>query len=156
MTKAKQSAGVLLYRKNTAEKHEVLLAHPGGPFWANKDIGSWTIPKGEFEENDDALEAAIREFEEETGTKLSGDFFPLEPIKQKSGKVIYAWAIKGDLDAEKITSNLFEIEWPPRSGKLKEFPEIDRAAWFGIEEAKLKIIPGQLRFIEELLSICPE
>lgn len=155
MAKAKQSAGILLFRGNK-DNYEILLAHPGGPFWAKKDTGSWTIPKGEFEENEDPLEAAIREFEEETGTKLSGKFLPLSSVKQKSGKVIHAWAVKGDLDAEKIASNLFEMEWPPRSGKFTQFPEIDRAAWFTIDQAKEKIIPGQLGFIEQFLSICPE
>jgi len=143
----KQSAGILLYRIINGSP-EFLLVHPGGPFWQKKDLGVWSIPKGEFEEDEEPLQAAIREFEEETGTKLTGDFTPLTSLKQKSGKVIYAWALKGDMDVKGARSNTFEMEWPPRSGSKKEFPE-----WFDALEAKLKIVEGQQGFIEELMSI---
>lgn len=145
----KKSAGILLYRfKNNLP--EVLLVHPGGPFWINKDDGSWSIPKGEFEENENPLHAAIREMEEETGIKVSGEFIELTPVKQKSGKVIYAWSLLQDIGITQIKSNTFEIEWPPKSGKKKEFPEIDKAAWFSFPIAGTKIIQGQLPFIQEL------
>jgi len=147
----KQSAGILLYRFVNGEP-EVLLVHPGGPFWAKKDLSAWSIPKGEFTEEEDALVAARREFKEETGTDISGNFTALKPVKQKSGKIIYAWAIEGNMDANTIVSNTFEMEWPPRSGKKQAFPEIDRGEWFGINEAKEKINAGQLPLIEELMS----
>lgn len=147
----KQSAGILLFRKK-ADVLEVLLVHPGGPFFAKKDLGAWSIPKGEFEE-EDPLEAAKREFREETGTKAEGTFIPLLPVKQKSGKRIYAWAVEGDLDVEKVSSNTFEIEWPPRSGKQKQFPEIDKAQWFTIADAKEKINSGQIPLLTELQAI---
>lgn len=130
---------------------EVLLVHPGGPFWAKKDAGAWSIPKGEFEDDEDLLEAAKREFQEETGCTVAGEFVPLSPLKQKSGKVISAWAVEGDCDAESIKSNTFSMEWPPGSGKRKDFPEVDRAGWFSIPEAKEKINPGQRPFLEDLL-----
>ena len=146
---AKKSAGILLFKiENKILK--IFLAHPGGPFWKNKDDGAWTIPKGEFDDDEDALEAAKREFEEETGIKISGKFIELKPVKQKSGKLILAWAAEGDLDPKKINSNEFEIEWPPRSGKRKSFPEIDKADWFNLTDAKKKIIEGQLPLIIEL------
>ena len=129
---------------------KIFLVHPGGPFWAKKDDGVWTIPKGEFDDDEDPLSAAKREFEEETGIKISGEFTPLKPIKQKSGKLVYAWAVEGDVDATKIKSNEFEIEWPPKSGKMKTFPEIDKAAWFDMHEANKKIIDAQLPLIREL------
>lgn len=132
---------------------EVLLGHPGGPFWSKKDLGAWSIPKGEFAEMEDALEAAKREFKEETGCEVTGDFFPLEPLKQKSGKTIYAWALEGDIDPQKIKSNHFEMEWPPHSGKKAQFPEIDKAEWFTVSTAKEKIIHGQLNFIIEFEKI---
>ena len=145
----KKSAGILLYRiKNKLP--EVFLVHPGGPFWANKDGGAWTIPKGEFDEDEDPLDAAKREFKEETGTKISGEFIELNPIRQKSGKIVLAWAVEGDIEPTKIISNEFEMEWPPRSGKMKRFPEIDKASWFNLTEAKQKIIPAQSFLIEEL------
>jgi predicted NUDIX family NTP pyrophosphohydrolase len=147
----KQSAGILLYR--VANKNlEVFLIHPGGPFWAKKDDGAWSIPKGEFEDDEEPLSAAKREFEEETGIKISGEFIQLNPIKQKSGKIVYAWAVEGDIDPVKIKSNSFEIEWPPKSGKMKSFPEIDKAAWFNLSDALTKINVGQMSLIKELES----
>ena len=149
----KKSAGLLLYRFKD-KSFEFFLVHPGGPFWKNKDAGSWSIPKGEFNEDEDALKAAKREFREETGMKPpSGKFIALTPRKQKSGKLVFAWAVEADLSAEDIKSDLFEMEWPPRSGKKQQFPEIDRAAWFDLKEAKSKILPGQLAFLEELLQL---
>ena len=148
----KQSAGLLMYRKRGGTL-QVLLVHPGGPFWAKKDLGSWSIPKGEFSQDEDALKAARREFEEETGFLPTGRFIRLDAIKQPSGKLIHAWAFEGDLDARKIKSNTFSIEWPPNSGKQREFPEVDRAEWLAIETAKEKIIKGQVGFIEELQRV---
>jgi predicted NUDIX family NTP pyrophosphohydrolase len=147
----KQSAGILAYRfrGNTAE---VLLAHPGGPFWQNKDAGVWSIPKGEFEPGEDAFTAARREWNEETNLRLSGNFIPLSPVRQKSGKTVLAWAVECDTDLSTFRSNTFETEWPPRSGKLQSFPEVDRVSWFTLEEAKEKINPGQVPLIEELES----
>jgi predicted NUDIX family NTP pyrophosphohydrolase len=147
----KTSAGILLYRFNK-KKLEVLLAHPGGPFWKNKDEGAWSIPKGELDEDEDALNAAIREFKEETGISVSGDFIPLNSVKLKSGKLVKAWALEKDIDAAVIKSNIFLLEWPPKSGKKIEVPEIDKAEWFTISEAKKKINEGQLPLLEELLS----
>ena len=132
---------------------EVLLLHPGGPFFARKDAGAWSIPKGEFEDTEEALDAAKREFEEETGTRPEGKFIPLAAVKLKSGKRIRAWAVQGDLDPATITSNTFEIEWPPRSGRKQAFPEIDKAAWFTLEEAKEKINAGQAGLINELAEM---
>lgn len=139
----------MLYRRQKNQL-EVLLAHPGGPFWKNKDEGAWTIPKGEISEGEDRLAAAIRETKEELGVKLSGDFIALTPVKQKSGKVIFAWALEQDIDPGMIASNSFEIEWPPKSGLMKSFPEIDRAEWFEMEEALQKINPGQSPLLIEL------
>lgn len=127
--------------------------HPGGPFFSKKDEGSWSIPKGEFSDNEDALEAAIREFGEETGYLLKGHFIPLKPILQKSGKLVYAWAINHTIDEEKIISNTFELEWPPHSGKFKAFPEVDKAGWFNEATARKKIIRAQSAFIDEIISI---
>ena len=146
----KQSAGLLVYRETDAGV-EIFLVHPGGPFFAKKDDGVWSIPKGEFDD-EDSLTAARREFEEETGFKIAGDFFQLQPIKQKGGKVVYAWAVEADIDADAITSNTFEMEWPPRSGKTARFPEIDRAAWFDPETAQQKINPAQAALITELMT----
>ncbi|HEY8782544.1 MAG TPA: NUDIX domain-containing protein [Mucilaginibacter sp.] len=148
---SKQSAGILLYRKTNSQL-QVLLVHPGGPFFKNKDAGSWTIPKGEFLEDEDPLVAAKREFKEETGQAIDGNFISLKPVTLKSGKVVHAWAVEGDIDHETIFSNLFEIEWPPKSGKKQSFPEIDRAAWFEVDEAKEKINAGQLGLIDDFLS----
>ena len=145
----KKSAGILFYRfhKNLPE---VLLVHPGGLFWSKKDQGAWSIPKGEFAEDESPLDAAKREVKEELGINASGNFIELTPVKQKSGKVIYAWALESDFDTATIKSNLFEIEWPPNSGEKKSFPEVDKAAWLSIEEAKEKINLGQVQLIEEL------
>lgn len=145
----KQSAGILLY-KMEGTKLKVLLAHPGGPFWKNKDAGAWSIPKGELDENEDPLPAAKREFLEETGFEIKNECRALTPIKQKSGKLVHAWAVEQDLDATAIVSNTFEMEWPPKSGKLQAFAEIDRAEWFTVEVALEKILPAQRNFIEEL------
>lgn len=147
-----QSAGILLYRKINNQL-QVFLVHPGGPFFKNKDLGTWSIPKGEFSDGEEPLIAAKREFEEETGQAVDGNFIPLNPVKLKSGKRVYAWAVKGDINHETIFSNLFEIEWPPRSGKKQSFPEIDRAGWFEAGEAKLKINIAQAAFIEELIGL---
>jgi predicted NUDIX family NTP pyrophosphohydrolase len=135
--------------KHVAKELLVLLAHPGGPLWARKDAGVWTIPKGEFEK-EDPLEAARREFEEETGAAVNGDFVALAPITQKSGKVVYAWAVEGDLDPRAVRSNLFEMEWPPKSGRKQSFPEVDRAEWFSIPAAMEKINPAQRPLLVEL------
>jgi predicted NUDIX family NTP pyrophosphohydrolase len=132
---------------------ELFLVHPGGPFWAKKDLGAWSLPKGEYNPGEDALAAARREFTEETGFPAAGEFIPLTPLKQPSGKVIAAWAFEGDCDADAVKSNTFTMEWPPRSGKTREFPEIDRAGWFTLEEAKGKIIKGQAGFLEEMKEI---
>ena len=130
---------------------EVLLVHPGGPFWANKDEDAWSIPKGEYEEHESAFDAAIREFAEETGFAADADtFLPLDPLRQPSRKLISAWAFEGDCDPDAIKSNTFVMEWPPRSGKQAEFPEVDRAGWFAIDEAKRKIVKGQLGFLDQL------
>jgi predicted NUDIX family NTP pyrophosphohydrolase len=148
----KQSAGILLYKKENGQPL-FFLVHPGGPFFKNKDSGSWTIPKGEYLDDEEALTAAKREFAEETGMNIDGDFKPLKPIKQKSGKTVHAWAVEGDIDANTILSNTFQIEWPPKSGKLQSFPEIDRAAWFNYETAKEKIIPAQIGLLDELMHL---
>lgn len=145
---AKQSAGLLLYRTKKGFL-EVFLAHPGGPFYYKKDFGVWSIPKGEFDE-EEPLTAAKREFEEETGLKIFGDFVELTPIKQKSGKRVFAWAIEADVNPTDVKSNTFPLEFPPKSGKIQEFPEIDRADWFATELAKEKIIKYQVDFISEL------
>lgn len=147
--KLKKSAGILLY-KIVNKQLFVLLAHPGGPYWKSKDVGHWSIPKGEFSDEENAFDAAIREFEEETGTRLDGDFIELIPVELKSGKVVYAWALEDDIDADAIVSNTFEIEWPPKSGILKSFPEIDKAAWFTVEEALEKINVAMGDFILQL------
>ena len=146
---AKNTAGLLMYRHRGGIL-KVLLVHPGGPYWAKKDLGSWSIPKGEFTPEEDPLEAARREFEEETGFPATGHFSPLTPIRQPSGKIVHAWAFEGDCDPSAIKSNTFSMEWPPRSGKYQEFPEVDRAEWFTIETAKDKILKGQVGFLDEL------
>lgn len=152
---SKQSAGLLLYRRREG-KLEVFLVHPGGPFWAPKDAGSWSIPKGEHGPEEDPLAAARREFTEETGFIAAGPFLPLTPLKQKSGKLVRAFACAGEVDPEHLTSNTFSLEWPPHSGRLKEFPEVDRAAWFSLAEAREKIQPGQTGFLEELAQTLGE
>jgi predicted NUDIX family NTP pyrophosphohydrolase len=147
----KISAGILLYRFN-AKKPEVFLVHPGGPFWKNKDEGAWSVPKGEFAEDEDPLKAAQREFEEETGIPVSGNFISLTPVKLKSGKLVKAWALEKDMDPAAIKSNTFSLEWPPKSGKTIEVPEVDKAGWFTIEEAKKKINAGQMPLLAELIK----
>jgi predicted NUDIX family NTP pyrophosphohydrolase len=143
------SAGILPYRLKVGCL-EVLLVHPGGPFWARKDLGSWSIAKGEYLEGEDPLQAALREFFEETGHRPAGPFLPLSPRKQPSGKIIDAWAAESDWDASNLVSNTFTIEWPRGSGKVREFPEVDRAEWFDIAEAARRILPGQREFLDEL------
>lgn len=146
---AKHSAGLLLYRWS-AGRPEVFLVHPGGPFWARRDAGAWSIPKGEFEPSEDALTAAKREFTEETGLSVEGEFLPLAPLKQPSGKIVHAWAVAADCDASAIRSNTFAMEWPPRSGKMQKIAEIDRADWFDIKTARRKLHRGQIGFLDEL------
>jgi predicted NUDIX family NTP pyrophosphohydrolase len=145
----KESAGILLYRRRGGTT-EVFLIHPGGPFWRKKDAGAWSIPKGEANAGEERLAAAIREFAEETGTTVTGDFQALPPIKQAGGKVVYAWALAGNLDPATLTSNEFEMEWPPRSGKRVRFPEVDRGAWFTLPEAREKINKGQIALLDAL------
>jgi len=149
---AKRSAGLLMYRRRRSVL-EVFLVHMGGPFWEKKDAGSWSIPKGEYTAEEDPLAVAKREFQEETSFLASGEFIPLTPQKQPSGKVITAWAFEGDGDASAVKSNTFLMEWPPRSGRKQEFPEIDRAAWFTLPVAREKIIKGQAGFLDELHRI---
>ena len=147
----KQSAGLLIYRKGATGNIEVLLVHPGGPFWAKKDEGSWSIPKGEIDEGEEALDAARREFLEETGQKApESEPIPLYPVQLPSGKIVHAWAQEGDVDPVQVRSNSFAMEWPPRSGKRQEFPEIDRAQWFGVAEARRRLNPGLVPLLEEL------
>ena len=143
------SAGVLLYRRRDGAV-EVLLVHPGGPFWARKDHGAWSIPKGEFDEQETPIDAARREFLEETGIALAHDLRPLTPIAQSRSKIVHAFAAEGDIDTAMIRSNTFELEWPPRSGRVQPFPEIDRAAWFALDEARRRIIDGQRPLLDEL------
>jgi len=130
----------------------VFLVHPGGPFWSRKDAGAWSIAKGEYEPDEEPLDAARREFREETGFEASGEFVPLGEVKQAGGKVVAAWAFRGDFDAAAIVSNTFEMEWPPRSGRLREFPEVDRAAWFTLEAARVKMLESQRSFLERLAA----
>jgi len=144
----RKSAGLLMYRWRDRDV-EVLLIHPGGPFWASKDEGAWCIPKGEFTD-EQPLAAAQREFQEETGFSVEGDFQPLAPIRQAGGKVVYAWAVRGDCDAEAIRSNTFTMEWPPHSGQWKTYPEADRAGWFSLPRAREKILKSQQRLLDEL------
>ena len=143
------SAGILAFRRKRGL--EVLLAHPGGPYWRNKDAGSWSIPKG-LVESGDVLACAKREFNEETGLTAAGEFIPLKPVRQKSGKTVHAFALEGDFDLSKFTSNEFEMEWPPHSGKKQSFPEMDRIAYFKLATARRKILPAQRPFIEELVK----
>lgn len=152
---SKKSAGLLLFRQ-TAAGLEVLLAHPGGPLWAKKDHGSWSIPKGGIADGEEPLSAAKREFEEEIGFRPDGELLPLTPLRQPGGKLVYAWALRHDFDVTQLTSNLFSMEWPPRSGRQEEFPEVDKAEWFGIETARQKILKGQAGFLDQLLEKLPE
>lgn len=148
---AKRSSGILLFRRASGGDLEVLLVHPGGPFWAKKDLGAWSIPKGEHDEGEDAQACAIREFTEETGSAPSpGELTDLGTVKLKSRKVVQAWALEGDLDASTVTSNTFSLQWPPRSGQYQDFPEVDRAEWFGLEEAAERINEAQAAFLDRL------
>jgi predicted NUDIX family NTP pyrophosphohydrolase len=149
---AKTSAGLLLYRWREG-RLEVFLVHPGGPFWARKDQGAWSIPKGEFTAGEDPLLAARREVEEETGLVPDGASVALSPLRQAGGKIVHAFALEGDCDPTAIRSNSFTIEWPPRSGERREFPEVDRAAWFALAEAKRKILKSQLGLLEQLVEL---
>ena len=149
---SKKSAGLLLFRETIAGL-EVLLVHPGGPFWAKKDDGSWSIPKGEFEDGEEPLAAAKREFEEEMGVPAAGEFMPLKPLKQPSGKLVFAWALRSHFDPSSLKSNTFSMEWPPKSGWQREFPEVDKAAWFDVETARRKILKGQAPFLDQLLVL---
>jgi predicted NUDIX family NTP pyrophosphohydrolase len=147
------SAGLLVYRRRSGGP-EVLLVHPGGPFFRNKDAGAWTIPKGEPGDDEELLAAAVREFAEETGLAVpAGSFAPLPPVKQRGGKVVHAWAVEGELDPATIKSNTFEIEWPPRSGKRATFPEIDRAEFFDFDAARVKMSPAQAPWLDELAAL---
>ena len=143
------SAGIALYRRREQDI-EIFLVHMGGPFWARKDAGAWTFPKGEYDEGEDPLAAARREFREETGFDIDGKFLPLEAIK-RSGKTISLWAVEGDCDADAVRSEVFSVEWPPKSGKQQAFPEIDRAAWFSPDEARGKLVPAQSALVDQLL-----
>ncbi|MGZ4247576.1 MAG: NUDIX domain-containing protein [Solirubrobacteraceae bacterium] len=146
----RRSAGLLVHRERSGER-EVLLVHPGGPMWAKRDEGAWSIPKGEYEPGEDPLAAAQREFEEELGTAApDGPVTDLGEVKQKSGKIVSAWAVAGDLDVTEITSNTVEVQWPPRSGKMLEIPEVDRAEWFGIQQARAKINAAQAELLDRL------
>lgn len=145
---AKKSAGLLLYRRSGGFI-EVFLVHAGGPFWAEKDDAAWSIPKGEIAEGEEPLEAAKREFREETGFAMEGVFEALEPVRLVGGKMVYAWAIEGDVDSSAIRSNTFSMEWPPRSGKMQEFAEVDRGEWFDLAAARKKMLKGQIRLLEQ-------
>lgn len=147
------SAGLLLYRRRGAAL-EVLLVHPGGPFWRNKELGAWSIPKGEAAAGEDLLDVARRELREELGVDVDGAFLSLSPVRQAGGKLVHAWAVAADLDADAIVSNTVQIEWPPRSGRQQTFPEVDRAAWFGLDEARRRILSGQVPLIDELSRRC--
>lgn len=148
----KQSAGILLYRVKN-KKPEIFLCHPGGPFYKNKDTAVWTIPKGEFDGDEEPLIAAKREFEEETGQKLNGKFVPLKPIKYRDGrKIVYAWAVEGDIDVSSVRSNVFPLEWPPKSGKYIDVPEVDRGEWFSYEMALEKILPQLTPLLDDLME----
>ncbi|MDP9384117.1 MAG: NUDIX domain-containing protein [Actinomycetota bacterium] len=148
---ARRSAGILLHRTCPGGGREVLLVHPGGPFWSKKDLGAWSIPKGEHAEDEDPRACALRELEEETGARIAaGGLVDLGEIRQRGGKVVRAWAAEGDLDAAQVRSNTFTLEWPPRSGRMQEFPEIDRAEWFGMEEARRRILPAQAELLDRL------
>ena len=146
---AKLSAGLLMCRRSEAGI-EVLLVHPGGPLWANKDLGAWSIPKGEYDSDEDPLDAARREFLEETGFEASGPFIPLTEVTLKGGKRVIAWAFEADCDPSLVRSNTFSLEWPPKSGVWREFPEVDRAAWFTLDEARERLNPRQVAFLDEL------
>jgi predicted NUDIX family NTP pyrophosphohydrolase len=148
----KRSAGLLLYRRG-ADGVEVLIGHMGGPFWAKKDDGGWSIPKGEYDDGEDAFAVCLREFEEELGSPSPAtDFEPLGEVRQASGKRLTVWAAEGDFDASSARSNTFEMEWPPRSGRMQEFPEIDRADWVSVDVARSKLVKGQVVFLDRLVA----
>jgi predicted NUDIX family NTP pyrophosphohydrolase len=147
----KRSAGLLMFR-HPGRKLELLLVHPGGPFWAKKDLGAWSIPKGEYAGGEDPCAAALREFEEETGARPGGALLPLGEVTQPGRKIVTGWAVEGDFDPATLTSNMFELEWPPNSGRTSSFPEVDRAAWFSVDEARQRILSGQRDFIERLVA----
>ncbi|HET6621248.1 MAG TPA: NUDIX domain-containing protein [Dongiaceae bacterium] len=147
----RHSAALLVYRR-TGDALDVFLVHPGGPFWARKDLGAWSIPKGEFEKGEDGLVAARREFLEEVGQEVDGDFVALTPRRQKSGKIVHPWAVEGEVDETRVRSNEFELEWPPRSGRKARFPEVDQGRWFPLAEARRRILPGQVSILEELAA----
>jgi predicted NUDIX family NTP pyrophosphohydrolase len=145
-----RSAGILLHRRRAGVR-EVLLVHPGGPLWARRDAGAWSIPKGEYADGEDPRACALREFEEELGAPLAAaELTELGTVRQRNGKLVTAWAAEGDLDAADIRSNTFRLEWPPRSGRLGEFPEVDRAGWFDLEQAREKLIPAQAALLDRL------
>jgi predicted NUDIX family NTP pyrophosphohydrolase len=148
----KESAGILVYRR-VSGRLEVLLVHPGGPFWTNKDAGAWTIPKGEIDPGEDALACALRELKEETGLALDAPATPLPPVTQKGGKLVRAWAVEGDFDPAALASVTFEMEWPPKSGRRASFPEVDRAEWMDVETARQKINPAQAALLDSLLEV---
>ena len=152
VARGKQSAGLLMFRRREGRPLEVLLAHPGGPLWARKDLGAWTIPKGEYTDAEEPLVAAQREFVEETGFSPVAPFISLSAVKQKSGKVVSAWAFEGDCDPSELRSNTFQLEWPKGSGRMHDWPEVDRAAWFSIEEARARILPAQGPLLDRLLE----
>jgi predicted NUDIX family NTP pyrophosphohydrolase len=152
---SKRSAGILLHRRGDGDR-EVLLVHPGGPFWARKDLGAWSIPKGEYEDGEDPRACALREFSEELGAPPpDGELVDLGEVRQRGGKVVTAWALEGDADPAAIRSNTFTIEWPPRSGRMREFPEVDRAGWFGLDEARERILPAQAPLLDRLAERAP-
>lgn len=152
MNRGRESAGILLFRRR-AGVLEVFLAHPGGPFWARRDEGAWTVPKGMIDPGEDALAAARREFAEETGTAVDGEFLELGQVRMKSGKIVKVWAVEGDLDPTTVRSNSVSIEWPPRSGKIREYPEVDRCAWFDLRAARRKIHPSQAPLLDRLTGV---
>jgi predicted NUDIX family NTP pyrophosphohydrolase len=151
----KRSAGLLIYRRPAGAAIEVFLVHPGGPLWAKKDLGAWSIPKGEYSAEEDPLTAARREFEEETGFEATGPFIQLGEVKQAGGKIVTAWAAEGSFDPRELRSNTFRMEWPPRSGREIDVPEVDRGGWFSTAEAKAKLLSGQLPFLDRLLTQMP-
>jgi len=149
------SAGLLLFRQH-GRQLEVFLVHPGGPLWRNKDLGAWSIPKGECVSGEDPLVAARRELREETGLDADGPFTALRPVRQAGGKIVQAWAAQADLDPSRLVSNTFTMEWPPRSGREQEFPEVDRAAWFPLDEARVRILSGQVPLLDELVTFASD
>jgi predicted NUDIX family NTP pyrophosphohydrolase len=152
MAAGKKSAGLLLFRRSSGSL-EVFLVHPGGPFWSRKDEGAWSVPKGEIEEGEDPLAAARREVEEETGFAVHGQALALHPLRQSGGKTVYAWAVEQDVDPALLVSNAFSMEWPPKSGRMQEFPEVDRGGWFPLEAARGKILKGQADFLSQLQEL---